>query len=174
MRNKFKEIVQEHIKRPGIENLMNYLENETDFYSAPCSTKYHLACYSGLLQHSINVYYNLKQLCDLYNQAYSDETIAIVSLFHDLCKTNYYVGYPGQYKVNDTLPIGHGEKSIFLLQKFINLTDEEAIAIRWHMSAYDSAVKGGDLAYNNAQKYSLVTLLQVADQLSTFITEKNC
>lgn len=172
MRNQFKDIITNTVKRKGVEDLLVYIEDCSDFFIAPCSTKYHLNRYGGLLEHSLHVYNVLKDLCDkYYPNVYSDETIAIVGLLHDICKTNFYSFSNGKYIVDDKFPFGHGEKSAYIISKFINLTDEEAIAIRYHMGAWDSSVKGGDYSYVSAQKLPLVTLVQCADQLSTFILE---
>lgn len=172
--------------RFDVNDMINYLENQTDFFTAPASTKFHLSEQGGLLKHSLNVYYNLSTLCEIYYEDCPKDTIAIVALFHDLCKTNYYksevknvkcsYGWSTQtiYNVEDDLPLGHGEKSvIMLLSKGINLSKEEMLAIRWHMSGFDSAVKGGDLSSSKANSMTkLLCLLQSADMISTYITEK--
>lgn len=171
MRNQFKKIVSDTIHREGIEELMSYLDY-TDFYYAPCSTKFHLCRPGGLLEHSLNVYHNLKMLNDLYEMNYPDETIAIVSLFHDLCKINYYKSVNGKWSVDDQLPLPHGEKSCMILLRYLNLSDEELCAISYHMGGWSNAAKAGDYSYATAQgRYRLVTLLQMADLASTFITE---
>ena len=43
-------------KRENIDKLIEWLEKETDFFSAPASTKYHLNYEGGLLVHSLNVF----------------------------------------------------------------------------------------------------------------------
>lgn len=184
---RFKTLVSENIFRDGIDNLMSYLENETDFFEAPCSTKYHLNVRGGLCEHSINVYCALMDLCANYNIdiAKNAETLTIVSLFHDACKSNFYKPTLVSRKVNgqwvqsqgfeidDKLPLGHGEKSVIIIQQHMRLTIEETLAIRWHMGAWDAAVKGGEYAYATAQACKpLVTLLHCADMLATHIMEK--
>ena len=185
--NEFKSILNENCShRLNIREVLNWLENQTDFFEAPASTKFHLCEKGGLLKHSLNVYYNLLTLCEIYYEDCPKDTIAIVALFHDLCKTNYYksevknvkgpYGWSTQmaYNVDDELPLGHGEKSvIMLLSKGIGLSKEEMLAIRWHMSGFDSAVKGGDLSTTKAHSMTkLLCLLQNADMISTYITEK--
>ena len=178
-KERFKSIVNEYIHRDGISDLMTWLET-TDFYTAPASARSHGAEPGGLCAHSIEVFNCLKKFqCDE-----SDETIAIVSLFHDLCKTNFYkvsmrntkdntgkwiqVPYY-EYSSNDPLPIGHGEKSVIMLMKYIKLTDEEILAIRWHMGGYYSANPGESQAISIAlSKYKLVLTLQTADQQAAF------
>lgn len=206
---RFESLIYE-IAREGTEELLSYIRNDTDFYIAPASTKFHLACEGGLLQHSLNVYDCLRKkrespvwkniLKDI-----TDETIIIVSLLHDLCKVNFYTkGFKNQktyeqekvaaaqkwqikndnmgdfiwetipcYEINDLLPLGHGEKSIILLNKFIKLSDEELLAIRWHMGFTEekSQYKGlGDAM----EKYPLVLALHEADiEASKLIEDVN-
>lgn len=183
---RFKTLVSENISRDGIDKLMSYLENETDFFEAPCSTKYHLNVRGGLCEHSINVYCALMDLCTNYNYdiARYAETLTIVSLFHDVCKTNFYkptlvskkVGnswtqVPG-FEIDDKFPIGHGEKSVIIIQQHMRLTIEEMLAIRWHMGAWDAAVKGGEYSFSAAQACKpLVTLLHCADMIASHILE---
>jgi len=95
--------------------------------------------------------------------------LAVVALLHDVCKTGYYRRErDGKYSVKDRLPMGHGEKSVYLVMKFMDLTDEEALAIRWHMGAYDDAFRGGSRALNEAQdKCALVLALHHADMQAT-------
>lgn len=156
----------------------------TDFFKAPCSTKYHLCVDGGLCQHSLNVYDALLQLCVLADIDVGNprilETITIVSLFHDLCKANFYKRNPATwtnapaYICDDAFPAGHGEKSVMicLTTLKIDLTEEEMLAIRWHMGAWDAACKGDPNTIGNAQaKSKLVTLLHLADMYATHVTE---
>ena len=119
--------------RDGIEELIRYLQEETDFFTAPASAKYHGAFESGLLMHSINVCAELN--LDPNSKVYPSETIIIVALLHDICKANFYgvemrnrkneqdqwENYPF-YVVNDQLPYGHGEKSVYIISSFMKLT----------------------------------------------------
>lgn len=169
--------------RHGIVDLTRYMQEETDFFTAPASTKYHGAFEGGLLQHSMNV---LKCLDNEARMAgYDYDSILIVALLHDICKANCYgketrtVKEDGKwveksvYTYQDALPLGHGEKSLYLISKFIKLTDEEAAAIRWHMGGFDSAFRGGDRGLNIAfEKYPLAVLLHLADMKATYIVER--
>ena len=91
--DKFVEIYQDKIQRPGADKLLAWLQ-KSDFFTAPASTRFHLCCSGGLVEHSINVYDRLKQfLFSEYAEGecpYTAEIIAIVSLLHDVCKANYY------------------------------------------------------------------------------------
>lgn len=176
-KERFISILKSSVTSRDINSLIQYLEESTDFFDAPASTKFHLCEKGGLLQHSLNVYDTLSALCELYAESISKETIAIVSLLHDLCKANFYkqemknvktsMGWTTQpvYIVEDQLPLGHGEKSVMMiLSAGFKLTAEEMLAIRWHMSGFDNAVKGGEYALSSAySKTKLVALLQAAD-----------
>ncbi len=148
---RFIKIFQEKITREGADKLLDFLL-KSDFFTAPASTRYHLACEGGLLQHSLNVYdclvdiLNRPRMKEVYGVEYSDESIAIAALLHDLCKVNFYktsyrnvkdetgkwVSAP-YYTIEDTLPYGHGEKSVYIVSGFMRLTRDEAFAIRYHM-----------------------------------------
>ncbi len=169
--------------RSGIEELILYLQEETDFFTAPASTKDHGAYEGGLLQHSMNVYEVLRYDPDR-NFSFSD-SIIIVALLHDICKANCYHTEKRNVKENgvwvekqvyvfeDELPLGHGEKSLYLASKFIELSDEEAAAIRWHMGAFDNAFRGGDRGLNAAyEKYPLAVMLHMADMWATYLVER--
>lgn len=169
--------------RDGIEELIRYLQEETDFFTAPASTKYHGAFAGGLLMHSINVCAELR--LDPNSKVYPTETLIIVALLHDICKANCYRTEKRNVKENggwvekqiyvfeDELPLGHGEKSLYLASKFIKLSDEEAAAIRWHMGAFDCAFRGGDRGLNAAyEKYPLAVMLHLADMRATYLVER--
>ncbi len=183
----FIEIFTENIKREGADRLLDYLKS-TDFFRAPASSKYHSNYEGGLCEHSVNVYYRLKKLVEgeesLYNK-YSSETIAIIGLLHDLCKINFYtidyrnvkedgvwVSRP-YYKINELLPYGHGEKSVYLINKFMALSDIEALAINWHMGPYDQRVKGQNPQALEAayQIDKIVFLTHLADSMATYLDE---
>lgn len=182
-KQRFIDICKSNIKRDGLDELLAWLE-KSDFYYAPASTKYHGNYEGGLLEHSLNVYDNLMKIVNafpVHNKTFDTETLAIVSLFHDLCKVNFYKkgsrnvkGEDGKwfakevYEISEKVPLGHGEKSCILIQQFMKLSVEELLSIRWHMGGFDSASRGGDYSMSGAQDYTqLVTLLQVADMLAT-------
>lgn len=152
-RERFIEIYRSKIKREGAENLLNYLCSEgSDFFTAPASTRFHGAYEGGLVEHTLNVY---DCLCDImkrpriketYGIEYSEESIAIAALLHDICKINFYkVSFRNQknaegrwesvpyYTIEDSLPYGHGEKSVYIASGYMRLTRDEAFAIRYHM-----------------------------------------
>ncbi len=150
-KEKFIQIYKEKIKREGADKFLDYLcSAHSDFFEAPASTRFHGNYKGGLCEHSIHVYECLKayldreQVKDVYKMNYTDETIAIVALLHDICKINVYKESTRNKKVNDKwiqvpyyefedkLPFGHGEKSVYILQSYFHLTREEAFAIRYH------------------------------------------
>ncbi len=161
----FKEIFRTQVNRPGADKLMEWLES-TDFFTAPASTKYHGAYEGGLVKHSLEVYYSMLSYHIL--SEYRGETCAIVALLHDVCKADYYEKTENGWAINDRLPMGHGEKSVYLIQKHMALTDTEALAIRWHMGAYDDAFRGGSKALNVAMdRNPLILALHTADMIAT-------
>lgn len=193
MKEEFLEIYHETITRHGSEEFLKWLES-TDFFEAPASTRFHLARPGGLVEHSIHVYKRLRQLHTV--EKYGDlsgvlvfpeaETIAICGLLHDICKANFYgvemrnrKNEQGQwekypfYVVDDQLPYGHGEKSVYIISSFMRLTREEAMAIRWHMGGFDDSVKGGSYAMSDAfSRFPLAVLLHMADLQATYIDER--
>lgn len=183
LRLEFKRIVSENITRDGINELMQWIDS-SDFYTAPASTRYHGSHEGGLLLHSLNVYSQLKKLCAFYECDASNESIAIVSLFHDLCKigvyktemrwrkdaNNQWEQYPTYKFEEDFAYGGHGSKSVYLVQNFIKLTPEEAASINCHMGQWDAT------AYSNPTEVfcrsKLAWLLHVADEAADFLMEK--
>ena len=80
------------VNREGMDGLLKWLE-ENDFYACPASSKYHGAYPGGLLEHSLNVYDELKRLLSVYSEVQvPEESVVIAALFHDLCKVNLYTG----------------------------------------------------------------------------------
>lgn len=197
-KQEFKELCCKYItseRKASLEKIFSFLETRTDFFTAPSSTVFHLNCPGGLCKHSINVFNTAKALCDKIlnedfdkgdaqlSQKYSDESIAIVGLFHDLCKVNLY--YPEEkftkdangrwqkylgWGFEDQLPMGHAEKSLYLLSCLIRLTPDEILAIRWHMGMYDIGERGSSLRnsfYSASDQCPLVTILQCADSYAS-------
>lgn len=187
----FKNIVAANIQRDGVDNLMEWVENETDFFTAPASTRYHGSYEGGLLEHSLNVYNRLvfemnTVIGEGWEDIYSPETISIVALFHDLCKIDRYVltekwrkDEDGQWEAYDAYDynkekaeMGHGAQSVYYLQKFIQLTEIEAQAIYWHMGAYDISPYSSLANCSEAFKWNpLAFLVHRADMAATYITE---
>lgn len=188
-KERFIELVKNNIKRDGIDKLLDWLE-KTDFYIAPASSKFHNNVEGGLCEHSINTYNRfIKLLEQEYGENWTDtislESASIIALFHDLCKVDYYKIEYRNVKVNnewiqkpyfsveDNLPYGHGEKSVYIVNGFLRLTREEAMAINWHMGGYDARVKGGSYSISDAfYKFPTSLLFHVADLEATYLDEK--
>ena len=195
MKDRFVELYQQLITRPGADKLLAWLET-TDFFEAPASTRFHLSRPGGLVEHSIHVYHRLHDLFvserqNRENEPFielsdsEEETIAICGLLHDICKANFYAvemrnrkNEQGQwekypfYVVNDQLPYGHGEKSVYIISGFMKLTREEAMAIRWHMGFSDNDFRAGGFSVGNAfEKFPLALLTHLADLQATYLDE---
>ena len=181
-KEKFIEAYTTAISRQGSKELLDWML-KTDFFTAPASSKFHSAYEGGLCDHSLNVY---NALIDRYNESKPDESFAIVALLHDLCKAEFYkLGSRNVknestgawekvpfYTIDDKFPFGHGEKSVFLIERFMRLKVEEAIAIRWHMGGFDDAARGGSFAINGSfERYPLAVKLHIADIEATYLTE---
>lgn len=198
-KQRFIDLCNEHIHREGLDKVLAYLE-KSDFYTAPSSTRFHLNEDGGLCLHSMNVF---ETACKIYNEMakpaivngtspfteeVSMESIAIATLFHDLCKIKLYhkterwkkddknrwVSYPG-YEVKDDFPLGHGEKSCLMLSWYMRLKPEEMLAIRWHMGMFDMGESGTPLRmsfFSATDKSPLVSIVHAADFLTSNLWEK--
>jgi hypothetical protein len=172
------------VDRQGIKELLEWLEQKSDFYTAPASSQFHGNFDGGLLVHSISVYKYLKNFTK--SMEIEEDSLKIIGLLHDLCKVNFFtkqvrnVKIPGEkrweeeesYAIDDKLPMGHGEKSVYLAMRYIQLTDEEALAIRWHMGGYDDAARayiGGKAQSNAFREYPVAAALNIADMYVTYI-----
>lgn len=197
------------VRRDGVEKLLHYIQKNTDFYKTPASTKFHLACAGGLLQHSLNVYECLiaKRESSVWKDVLKDipdESLIIIALLHDLCKANFYTeGTKNQktydpekvaaaeawqrkhdaqgdfiwetvktYQVDDQLPLGHGEKSVMLIQCYIRLTMQEVMAIRWHMG-FSEAKENWNMLGSAMEKYPIVLAIHEADLEASKLLEVN-
>lgn len=182
-KDEFIEIYNQHVSREGSDKLLKWLSG-TDFFTAPASTRFHLAYEGGLCEHSVNVYRVLRER--YFEEGDSEESFALCGLLHDVCKAEFYkvstrnVKNEGTgqwekkpfYTVEDRFPYGHGEKSVYLIERFMRLKPAEAVAIRWHMGGFDDAVKGGSFAISEAyDRYPLAAKLHLADMESTYLRE---
>jgi len=188
-KEEFIEIFKANITRSGAEELLNFLEHKSDFFTAPASARYHGAFEGGLCDHSVNVYHCLvdylerERVRELYGMDYTGESAAVVALLHDVCKigcykksfrnvkndaTGAWERVPS-YTFDDPLPYGHGEKSVYIVNGFIRLSREEAMAIRWHMGfsgSEDNRTVGQAL-----RKYPLAFALATADMEASYFLE---
>jgi hypothetical protein len=174
------------VDRDGIDDLIKYLE-ESDFFIAPASARNHHNYEGGLVEHSISVCNQINLLSDVYLNNPDYESLNLISLCHDLCKINFYKKTTRNVKVGrdwtqepyftieDSFPYGHGEKSVLILSRFVKLSTDEQMAIRWHMAGWDASAgsyEGGLALRNAADRYPLVILLHIADLASVYLEVK--
>lgn len=169
------------IKRDGIEELISFIES-TDFFTAPASTRFHGDHPGGLLEHSMKVYEILVE--KVKNASIkldvSEDTLKIVALLHDICKVNFYkIDYRNAknalgvwekvpyYTIEDTIPYGHGEKSVMMITEYMKLTPEEKYAIRWHMG-YTEPKENYNAIGATYKKYPIALLTHEADLEATY------
>lgn len=187
------------VKRDGVDKLLEFIK-KSDFYDAPASTRYHSCHDGGLLEHTLNVFeclFNKKnnslwadKLKDI-----DDDSLYIVSLLHDICKSYYYgVEYRNKkvysdhgtkkdnagrfdwesvpsYTVDDKIPYGHGEKSVMMIEEFMPLKPVERYAIRWHMG-FTEPKEYWNTFGEAIKKYPLALALHEADIEATYLLEK--
>ncbi|MCR4646211.1 MAG: HD domain-containing protein [Oscillospiraceae bacterium] len=188
-KEEFLEIYRSKITRRGSQQLLDYLlSDKSDFFTAPSSTRYHGSYAGGLVEHSVNVYHCLVDYLsrprtkELYRMDFTEESVALTALLHDICKVNYYktdyrnakneqgvwekVPY---YTIDDTLPYGHGEKSVYIISGYMRLSREEAFAIRYHMGF---SAEGNKNDVGKAfEMFPLALALHVADMEATYYLE---
>ena len=190
MITKFETLLQETC-RDGIDRLLEFIR-KSDFYTAPASTKFHGSYEGGLLEHSLNVYNRLheKMTTDpiwiqvAEKKGYTEENYIISALLHDLCKTYYYTTEMRNkkdengkwiqvpfYTVEDKIPLGHGVKSVFMIEEYIKLKPCERYSVRWHMAAYDITHTEAYTLGNAMELHPLVLALHEADMEATHIME---
>lgn len=182
-------------ERDRIDKVIDYLENKSDYFTAPASTAFHGNYVGGLAEHSLNVYNvamrvkaAMVEMKPELADRISDESIAIVALLHDLCKTNVYKVEKKNRKVNgqwvemdaygvdySKFPLGHGEKSVIMLLSLgFALTRDEMMAIRWHMAAWELAFQSAEAKSNlneAKEQCPLLAVLQAADGLASSLLE---
>ena len=187
-KERFIEIYNALIKREGADKLLEYLLS-SDFFTAPASARFHSSYEGGLVDHSLNVYdclvsyLSTTRARDTFGFSYSDESIAIVSLLHDLCKVGVYKkGFRNvkdekgvwqrvdTFEYDDQLPYGHGEKSVYIISGYMRLTREEAFAIRYHMG-YSSEREDPRNVSAAFEMFPLAFALSTADSEATYFIE---
>ena len=189
-KERFIEIYKTNIKRDGADKLLDYLLS-SDFFVAPASARFHSSYEGGLVEHSLNVYECLKgylesdRVKNTYGFSYTEESIAIVALLHDLCKIDVYKkGFRNvkdekgvwqrvdTFEYDDKLPYGHGEKSVYIITGFMRLTREEAFAIRYHMG-YSSEREDPRNVSASFEMFPLAFALSTADSEATYFIESD-
>jgi len=194
MKEQFIKLLQA-TNRKGIDNVVDYLE-KVGFFSAPASVNRHLSYDSGLVEHSLNVLKTAESISKVMVEMKPDlaeklphDSIVIAALLHDVCKANIYKKIQKwrkdadnrweQYEAYDCdysrFPVGHGEKSVIMLLRLgLEMTNDEIIAIRWHMGAWNLPMHSFEDKSNISAAYDgcpLATLINTADGLATHILE---
>ena len=188
-KEEFIKVYNENITREGADKFLEYLlSSSSDFFTAPASTRFHGSYEGGLVEHSLNVYYCLRdylsreRVKNEYGYTCPDETIAIAALLHDVCKINCYKKGTRNvkdkngvwqsvptYDYQDDMPYGHGEKSVYIINGFMRLSREEAFAIRYHMGfAGEENTRNVGTAF---EMYPLAFALSTADMEATYFLE---
>ena len=185
------------VQRPGMDKLLEYIQ-KSDFYTAPASTKYHLAAPGGLLQHSLNVLDALRGLLirDITGEKWlytvggttvatiPEDSVTVMALLHDICKTHFYgTSTRNQkndatgkwekvpyYTVEDKMPLGHGPKSAMIVKQYMELTTPEMYAIWWHMG-FNGNYENDTAAGASFEKYPLALALYTADMMASRLME---
>ena len=187
-KERFIEVYKTYIKREGADKLLEYLLS-SDFFTAPASARYHCSFEGGLCEHSLNVYdclvsyLNMPRTKEIMGVSYSEESIAIVALLHDLCKVGVYKkGFRNvkneqgawqridTFEYDDKLPYGHGEKSVYIASGYMRLTREEAFAIRYHMG-YSSQTEDPRNVSAAFEMFPLAFALSTADSEATYFVD---
>lgn len=185
----FTEIYTSKINREGADKLLDWLL-KSDFTTCPASTKFHSNHEGGLIEHSVKAYKRfvrnlVKEYGENWQDHISEESAAIIGLLHDICKVGYYkqemrnvkedgvwVQKP-YYTVDDKLPYGHGEKSVYIISGFMKLTREEAMAINWHMGGFDARVQGGSYSISGAfYEFPVALIFHLSDLEATYLDEQ--
>lgn len=185
------------VQHPGMDKLLDYIR-KSDFYSAPASTRFHLACPGGLLQHSLNVLDALRSILvwdgESGNWNYMaagkvvdtipDGSVTIMALLHDICKTYFYgTGTRNQkneatgrwekvpfYTVTDMMPLGHGPKSAMIIKQYTTLTNQELYSI-WHHMGFNGNYENDNAVGKSIEMYPAVLALQTADMMASRFME---
>lgn len=184
------------VERKGMKELMDFLKT-SDFYEAPSSTRFHLSVPGGLVQHSLNVYEVMKKLLRKNEngeycyevsgkvvETITEENLIIMTLLHDVCKTFFYIptvkwrkdgnnqwqSYMS-YEIKDLNPLGHGDKSVYILNDYIKLEPCELYAIKWHMGFQNEDAKVN--LQNAVEKHPIIWALHTADMLASSVMETN-
>ena len=184
-REEFLQIFRQHVTRHGSEKLLDWLDHKTDFFFAPASTDFTVPCTGGRNMRPELIYHALHDT--FFTEGESEESFAICALLHDLCKANYYKAgtrnvkneTTGQwekvpsYSVEDLFPYGHGEKSVFLIERFAKLRWKRPVTIRWHMGGTIRCGPGRLLlpSRGSLRQVPLAVKLHIADLEATYLME---
>jgi hypothetical protein len=137
-------------RKAEVDRFVQFLENDTSWLTSPASTRFHLAEECGLLRHSVGVCETLLKIKPVMHPDISDESCAIVGLFHDAGKVGYphnplYVPNRNKAEVQRGIlymynpkvtKMGLAVRSLYLIAQYVPLTEEEAQDITYHDGQY--------------------------------------
>ena len=187
LKQKFYEYLNS-VQRDGIDKLIKWIQ-KTDFETAPSSARYHGNYEGGLCNHSVLVYELLKEKCDYWRIKNpnifipDDDSIKLIALCHDLCKINFYTKGTRNvkendvwvkkevYEISDAFPVGHGSKSVIILQNFVKLKDYEIMSIIHHMGVPNDYVESQSF-HKSLELYPFVILLHTSDFEASILLEE--
>lgn len=179
-REKVKSLLSK-VERPGMQELLEWLDT-SGFYFAPASTRFHGSYEGGLIDHSLNVYETLVSMSNSMNFGLSNDSMIISALLHDVCKADLYYKEGNKYMTNrQALAEGHGQRSVMMIKKFMELKVDEEAAIRMHMGMFAShevgtyikeyPLKEMNHMFSNSGSF-LVYGLHVADMTAAHFKDK--
>lgn len=182
--DEFMTIVQSIQFKRNPDKFIQFL-TQGDFFITVAARAHHDNVPGGLYNHSKKVFNSMRILNKVSKEKYSDQSLFYMSFGHDICKINMYKEKQQWYKdqnnkwqskpgwqIVDDFPVGHGQKSIILMLKYVQLTKEQMLAIRWHMGGFDDYVRDyiGRFTYDAAQDMTPLTrMLHIADLMSVSV-----
>lgn len=179
-KEKYCEVFKNNIKRDGAVRLLEWIcSSKCDFFTAVTENGGEIG---SLCEHSLKVFECLtdyiknsdmgKSLRDRGGNVFTDESIAIVSLLHDLYKIKTFkkeTDENGNETIKeDSVPYGLAEKSVYMISGFIRITDDEAFAIRYHKGFYVGSTEDRKTIGNAMEKFALAYALSISDMAATF------
>ena len=179
--NMMQKDIEKRTKEMRLHDICPAISRECDiwlesigYYEKPAALKHH--AYStkdgALFEHSFAVALELEHMTQALELIWSRrESPMIVGLLHDVCKCDDYVKIDGAWQWNkDRMLDGHGDKSVMILTGHIELTQEEAYCIRFHMGAYTDKEEWP--FYGKAvEKYANVLYTHTADMFASKVLD---
>ncbi len=140
------------------------------FFAAPASLGHHGNHCGGLFIHSLIVTKELKRYThSLGLQWQNDNSPWLVGMFHDICKIDDYTfnADEGKWEWNkQQIYSGHGDKSVIMLQRHLNLNEQEIACIRWHMGSFTDQ-KEWEYYGRAVERYPVVLFTHTADMYAS-------
>lgn len=160
-------------RKKDFDDFVGFLESETNWLTAPASIKYHMNKKGGLLEHCVRVTKTLLMLREFMAPQITAESCIITGLFHDAGKVGMpgsprYLEAGGHFSYNSSqVEMQIANRSLYLVSKYIPLTDNEAQAILYHDGQYIPENK-----FIAHRECPLTLLLTFADTWSAAVYEE--